>query len=128
MNKLFLVIVGGGLGSGARYLVSTWMLARLGPGFPWGTLTVNVAGSFLLGALAQLGLSTSVISVEGRLLLASGFLGGFTTYSTFNQETLSYVQDGNWSVALINSSVTFASCLLAGLLGMATVRMAVGGD
>lgn len=127
MNNLVLVIVGGGLGSGARYLVSAWMLARLGPAFPWGTVTVNVAGSFLLGTLMQLGLSTTVINVETRLLLGTGFLGGFTTYSTFNHETLGYLQDGNWSVALINSSLTFASCLLAGVVGMGVVRMAVGG-
>jgi len=126
MNKLLLVIVGSGIGGGARYLVSTWMLARLGPAFPWGTLTVNVVGSFLLGAVMQLGLSTTVISVETRLLLTTGIMGGFTTYSTFNYETLRYLQDGNWSVALINSTVTFASCLLAGFLGVAVVRLAVG--
>ena len=126
MNKLLLVIVGGGLGSGARYLVSTWMLARLGPAFPWGTLTVNVVGSFLLGAIMQLGLSTNAIGADTRLLLTTGVMGGFTTYSTFNYETLRYLQDGNWSVALLNSFATFASCLVAGLLGVATVRMTVG--
>ena len=126
MNKLLLVVVGGGLGSGCRYLVSVWTLARLGPGFPWGTLTVNVVGSFLLGALVQLGPSPAVLSADTRLLLTTGFLGGFTTYSTFNQETLRYLQDGNWSGALINSTATLASCLLAGLLGVALARMAVG--
>lgn len=126
MNKLFLVVLGSGLGGGARYLVSTWVLGRLGPGFPWGTLTVNVLGSFLLGVVMQVSLSTEAISPEVRLLLTTGFMGGFTTYSTFNYETLRLFQDGNWSVALINSTTTFVSCLVAGFFGVAVTRLAVG--
>jgi CrcB protein len=126
VNKLLLVVLGGGLGSGGRYLVSTAMLSWLGPAFPWGTLTVNVVGSFLLGALMQLGLSTDVISADTRLLLTTGFMGGFTTYSTFNYETLRYLQDGNWTLAAVNATATFAACLLAGILGIAAVRAAFG--
>lgn len=74
----------------------------------------------------QLGLSTEAIGADTRLLLTTGFMGGFTTYSTVNYETLRYLQDGNWSVALINSTVTFASCLFARFLGVAVARMAAG--
>jgi fluoride exporter len=127
MNQVVLVVVGGGLGSGARYLVSTWALARLGSGFPWGTLTVNVVGSLLLGAMVQLGISTELIGPETRLFLATGVLGGFTTYSTFNYETLGYLQEGNWSMAVANAAITLGACLLAGITGVAIARATTGG-
>jgi CrcB protein len=126
MNNLVLVFLGGGLGSTARYLVSTWMGAWLGPAFPWGTLTVNVCGSLLLGAVMHLGLSTDAIHPNTRLFLTTGFLGGFTTYSTFNHETLRYLQEGDWLLGGLNAIGTFGLCLLAGFLGIALVRYALG--
>src|SRR5512134_345281 len=88
------VFVAGGLGSCARYLVSSLLLARLGTAFPFGTLAVNVLGSFALAALAHVALATTLVSPTLRLALATGFLGGFTTYSAFNQETLAFLQGG----------------------------------
>ncbi len=127
MNQLLLVGVGGGLGSIARYVVSTEVLSRLGPGFPWGTLTVNVVGSFLLGLVLQASASTATVSPDARLFLTTGFMGGFTTYSTFNYETLRLLQEGSLALGLANVAGTLGSCLLAGGLGMALVRASVGG-
>ena len=89
MGRFLLVCLGGALGSGARYLVSTWAARSLGPDFPRGTLIVNVVGSFLLAAIMTASLSTDAVSPELRVFLGAGIMGGFTTYSSFNYETLS---------------------------------------
>jgi CrcB protein len=121
LRNLLLVIVGGGIGSGARYLVSTWVLSRWGTGFPWGTLSVNVLGSFVLGVVMQLGLG--LLGAEARILVTTGMLGGFTTYSTFNFETLRFAEHGNWTLFTANAAVTFFGCLVAGSIGAAAGRM-----
>ncbi|HEY6555662.1 MAG TPA: CrcB family protein [Polyangiaceae bacterium] len=84
---------------------------RLGAGFPYGTLLVNWTGSFSTSLLMQLALGTSLISPTLRLALATGFLGGFTTYSAFNHETLSLVEQGQAARAALYCSV---SCAAAG--------------
>jgi len=81
-SHLVLVAVGGAAGSVLRYLISVAALSALGPGFPWGTLAVNVLGSAAIGVAAGAGLEG-----QGRLLLVTGFLGGFTTFSAFSLET-----------------------------------------
>ena len=121
LRNLLLVVVGGGIGSGARYLVSTWVLSRWGTGFPLGTLSVNVLGSFLLGVVMQLGLG--LIGAEARILVTTGFLGGFTTYSTFNFETLRFAEHGNWTLFMANAAATFLGCLVAGSLGATVGRV-----
>jgi CrcB protein len=127
MSRLLWICLGGAVGSGARYLVSTWVLGTLGPAFPWGTLAVNAIGSFLLGALMHVGLSTDLLSPTLRLALSTGVLGGFTTYSTFNYETLQYVRDGALRLAALNVGTTVILCLAAGLLGLAAARALFGG-
>ena len=127
MSRLLWICLGGAVGSGARYLVSTWALATLGPAFPWGTLAVNAIGSFLLGALMHVGLSTDLLSPTLRFALSTGVLGGFTTYSTFNYETLQYVRDGALRLAALNVGTTVILCLAAGLLGLAAARALFGG-
>lgn len=106
------------MGTGARYLLSGWTLNVLGTGFPYGTLAVNVIGSFLLGVIMQVGMNTSLLSPTLRLTLATGVMGGFTTYSTFNYETLTYLQEGGWLLAGLNLSVTLVACLFFGFLGL----------
>ncbi|MEK6609115.1 MAG: CrcB family protein, partial [Myxococcota bacterium] len=88
------ICFGGALGTGARHAVGLWMQRALGGAFPWGTLTVNVAGSFLLGAIAEVASSGERMSPTLRLALTTGVMGGFTTYSTFNHETLRHFQSG----------------------------------
>lgn len=126
-TRLFLVCLGGAVGTGARYLVSGWALAVLGPAFPYGTLAVNVIGSLLLGIIMQLGLTTDLLSPTLRLTLATGVMGGFTTYSTFNYETLRYLEEGAWPRAALNVGVTLVTCLLAGIAGVAVARRIAGG-
>ena len=85
MNGLFPVMVGGAIGAGARHLVGQIMLARLGPGFPWWTLSINIAGSLLMGLLIGW-LARGGGSEPARLFLGVGILGGFTTFSSFSLE------------------------------------------
>jgi CrcB protein len=98
------------------------MLNWLGPGFPFGTLTVNVVGSFLLGAIMELGLGYGAIPADLRVILATGVMGGFTTYSSFNHEVLAHLQRGAWLLGGAYFLATALGCLAAGALGLALVR------
>src|SRR5947209_16334567 len=95
--RLLLVLAGGAIGSGSRYLVALWMTDRFGSAFPWGTLTVNVAGSFLIGLIATLADEVGAVGPDARLFLVVGFLGGFTTFSALSLDTLRLAQ-GNETV------------------------------
>jgi CrcB protein len=127
VSRFLWICLGGAAGTGARYLLSGWALAAFGTSFPWGTLAVNVVGSFLVGMLMQIGLTTPLMSPTLRLALTTGVMGGFTTYSTFNYETIRYVQDGSWQLAATNVSITLATCLAAGFAGVAAGRWLFGG-
>lgn len=118
MGQLILVCVGGALGSGARYLVATWAVNAFAPGFPRGTLIVNVVGSFLIAVVAGLATRTGAISPNARLLLTTGVMGGFTTYSSFNLETLHFLEEGALAYALAYLALTVLGCLVAGVLGV----------
>jgi CrcB protein len=115
------VFVGGGLGSVARYLISQWSVVALGAGFPYGTLIVNLAGCFALGLVVQLAIAGSWHG-DVRAALAAGFLGGFTTYSSFNHETLAMFASGATGAAALNVAITLAGGLAAGALGLAAGR------
>jgi fluoride exporter len=127
MERLLWICLGGAVGTGARYLVSVWAARTLGLGFPWGTLIVNVVGCFLLGAVMHLALHSASMSPTLRLTLTSGFLGGLTTYSSFNYETTKLFQDGMTMVAVANFGATLAGCFAAGVLGLVAARALVGG-
>ena len=127
MSRFLWICLGGAAGTGARYLLSGWALAAFGPAFPWGTLAVNVIGSFCVGLIMQVGIATPLLSPTLRLALTTGVMGGFTTYSTFNYETIRYVQDGAWRLALGDVALTLAACLLAGFAGIALGRSLFGG-
>jgi fluoride exporter len=126
MTRFLLVCLGGALGSGARYLVALWAATALGSAFPFGTLIVNLAGSFLLAFLMQTSTSTEVISADVRLMLTTGVMGGFTTYSAFNQETTGYLRAGVWTIGFINIAATVIGCLAAGFAGLALARALFG--
>ena len=126
MGRFLLVCLGGALGSGARYLVSSWAARALGPDFPRGTLIVNVTGSFLLAAIMTASLSTDAVPPDLRLFLGAGILGGFTTYSSFNYETIALVQQGSPGLAALNLGLTVLGCLGAGLAGVVAVRWLAG--
>ena len=118
---LLWVMVAGGLGSGARYLIGLWAASAFGPAFPIGTLIVNLAGCFLLGFMAPFTLSGG-LSVEVRVAIGAGFVGGFTTYSTFNQDTLLLFMGGAVGAAALNIVVTLLGGLAAGMMGLVAAR------
>ena len=126
MVRFLLICLGGAIGTGARYLVAIETPRLLGTSFPYGTLIVNVVGSFLLGAVMHVGLTTAMMAPTVRLVLATGVMGGFTTYSTFNYETLEYLREGAFGIAALNVAVTLIVCLAAGALGLALARWLVG--
>jgi CrcB protein len=117
MLKLLLVCAGSAFGGGARYLIAQAALRHFGSTFPVGTLAVNLIGSFLISALMQLGLSAAILSPEARLFLTTGVLGGLTTYSAFNHESLEFLRTRAFELALLNVAGTLFGCLLAGTLG-----------
>ena len=127
LQRFLLVCLAGGAGSGARYLAVTGLARLLGPAFPYGTLAVNLVGSCLLGGIMELSLSHSFISPDARVVLAAGAMGGFTTYSSFNYETLAAVQRGAFALAAANLALTVAGCLAAGAAGVHGARWLVGG-
>ena len=127
VTRFLLVCLGGAVGTGARFLLATGALRWLGPAFPWGTLGVNLIGSFLLGAVMELAV-LGALAPDVRVILASGVMGGFTTYSSFNQETLGYLGRGAWWLGASYLAGTVAGCLAAGVLGVAIARwLAVSG-
>lgn len=126
MARFLWICLGGAVGTGARYLLSGWLLRLAGPGFPWGTLAVNMIGSFLLGLLMHVSLTTELLSPTVRLALTTGVMGGFTTYSTFNYETLRLFEDGAWLLGFVNLGAIVAGCLIAGVLGLLSGRLLTG--
>ena len=126
MARFLQICLGGAIGTGCRYLLSGWLLRTLGPSFPFGTLAVNVAGSFLLGALMTVSLTTESFNPTTRLFLATGVLGGFTTYSTFNYETLAYFEENAVLLGFMNLAATVVLCLAAGAAGLFAGRFLAG--
>jgi len=116
---LLFVALGGALGSVARYLGAAGLNRLLGPSFPYGTLAVNLLGSFAIGVVAASRLGAHV---ETRLFLMTGVLGGFTTYSAFNEETLVAFRAGRPLLALLYVATTLLVCLAAGFAGAAAAR------
>ena len=111
------------MGALARHGVSTAVAAAFGPRFPLGTLVVNVAGSFAMGWLfALFAERMHVVSPELRLLVMTGLLGAFTTFSTFSVETLALLQAGRWLAGAANVLLSVALCLGAAWLGTLLVR------
>lgn len=116
MHYLY-IAVGGAVGAALRYLISGWTYAILGTGFPWGTLVVNLIGSFLIGLLWQL-FADAAVSPNTRILILTGGLGAFTTFSTFALESLNLFRDGDIELGLAN-------VLVSNLLGIALVFLGI---
>lgn len=119
MQRFLIVCGGGALGSGARYLVALWIGSRA---FPYATLAVNLAGSFAIALVLELSIRIAGFPPNLRLALATGFLGGFTTYSSFNYESTALLQGGQALRGLLYVGVTLLGCCGTGLLGLALAR------
>ncbi len=126
MTRFLVVCLGGALGTGARYLLAGWIGARLDGGFPTGILLVNVLGSFALSVVMTLALAPPLVPPDLRLFLTTGVLGGFTTYSSFNYDTLRFLSRGEAPTAALYIALTVGGCLLAGWAGLVMGRMLAG--
>jgi CrcB protein len=118
----FLVAVGGALGSMARFWVSGLVAERIGETFPWGTILINITGSFLIGLFYGLMRPPDgrwVASSNTRVFLTYGICGGYTTFSSFSLQTLTLAQEGQWLRAGANVGLSVAACLVAVWLGYA---------
>jgi len=112
------IAAGGALGALMRFWVSTAVYGWLGRGFPWGTLAVNVLGSLVMGVLYILMLERFTTGPEVRALLLIGFLGAFTTFSTFSIETFNLIEQAEIGKALLNMAVSVIACVLAAWAGV----------
>lgn len=122
MLQILLVALGGAVGSVCRYLVGVGALRLMGPAFPWGTLAVNVAGSFAIGILAELIVARFGASTELRLLLITGFLGGFTTFSAFALDAVTLFERGASLAAVTYLILSIGASIAAAIAGIGLMR------
>ena len=122
LPRVALVAIGGLVGSVARYTLAGAVQGLSGAGFPAGTLAVNVLGSFVIGLVMTLSLDRGLVDEELRILLTTGFCGGFTTMSTFSYETLALLREGEQLLALGNVGLTFVACIAAAWAGTVVGR------
>lgn len=122
MSPLLLVMLGGALGSGGRYLTGRVMSDTLGPGFPYGTLTVNWVGCLFMGILA--GVLARTGAAEGwRLFIGVGILGGFTTFSSFSLDTITLIERGQTGLALGYAALSLLGSLATLWAGLWVTRI-----
>lgn len=112
------IALGGALGATSRFWVSHQVYQMFGRNFAWGTLSVNVIGSFIMGLVAILLVNKFAVSNEVRAFVMVGFLGAFTTFSTFSFETMQYLETGELTKALLNIAVSVVTCLIAVAAGL----------
>jgi CrcB protein len=117
VHPLVLVALGGALGSMARYGAAAGVNRWAQSPFPWGTLFVNIVGSFLIGLIMVLLMKAGEWRESSRLLLVTGVMGGFTTFSSFSWETWKLVEDGRLALALGNVLLSVTICLVATMAG-----------
>ncbi|WP_165219719.1 fluoride efflux transporter CrcB [Affinirhizobium pseudoryzae] len=122
MVNILIVAVGGAFGSVCRYLTGILMTRLLGLAFPWGTLTVNIVGSFAIGFLTELVARRLNASMEMRLLIVVGFLGGFTTFSSFSLDTMVLFERGATAAALVYVIASVVLSLTAAFAGLSVGR------
>jgi CrcB protein len=123
MKMLVAIALGGAAGALGRHFVAAGMAAMLGSGFPWGTLTVNVVGSFVMGALVETMALAWSPPLEWRALLTVGLLGAFTTFSTFSLDTVTLYQRGETGLAALYIVASFALSVGALVAGMRLLRL-----
>jgi CrcB protein len=123
VNRFLFIAIGAALGANARYLIGLWAANRLGAAFPYGTLIVNVTGSFLLGFVITLTTERLTIAPETRLLLTVGFLGSYTTFSSYTVESLGLLRDSGLWPGLINIVANNLIGITCAVLGVYLARL-----
>jgi len=120
---LLIISLGAIVGANARYLLSRFAAKELGPVFPYGTLFINIVGSFIVGFFVIWTAERVLVDPRWRLLVVVGFCGSFTTFSSYAFETMSYFEQGQWMLMLGNVLSNNLLCLGAALSGMALARV-----
>lgn len=125
MEQFIWICVAGAAGTGSRYVISVWAAERFGSAFPFGTLIVNLVGCFSVAAVMHAA-GTLAWSPTLRAAMTIGFIGGLTTYSSFNYETTRLIEEGATGAAVFNATATILGAFVAGWLGMLCARQLVG--
>ncbi|MBG52718.1 MAG: fluoride efflux transporter CrcB [Alphaproteobacteria bacterium] len=123
MKMLLAVALGGAVGASGRYLFAAQALRLMGPGFPWGTLGVNILGSFAMGVLVEMLALRFSVSPEMRVFLVTGLLGGFTTFSAFSLDVSLMIQKGELPLAALYVAGAVTGSILALFFGLWVSRM-----
>jgi len=122
VNDLLVISLGAILGANARWIISRYVAKVIGPVFPYGTLFINVSGSFIVGFFMIWATERVLLDPRWRLLIVVGFCGAFTTFSSFAFETMAYFEQGQWLLMSVNFLSNNLLCLGAALAGMALAR------
>jgi fluoride exporter len=122
VNEILVISLGAILGANARWVISRYAARILGPVFPYGTLVINVSGSFVVGFFMIWATERVLLDPRWRLLVVVGFCGAFTTFSSFAFETIAYFEQGQWLLMSANFLSNNLLCLAAVLAGMALAR------
>jgi CrcB protein len=127
MTRILLIGLAGALGTLLRHGVNVWAAGAFGLAFPYATLIVNTLGCFLIAFVAQIALQTTYVTEPWRIVLTTGFMGGLTTYSSFNQDTMTMLRERGASAALANVGTMLVVCFAAGMLGLWVARRLAAG-
>ena len=125
MERFLWICLAGAAGTGTRYLIAVWAAQRLGSAFPYGTLLVNLVGCFAVAGLMHAALTVGWPATT-RAAVTIGFIGGLTTYSSFNYETMRFFEEGAPATAALNLALTLLGGFMAGWLGLVTAREILG--
>lgn len=125
MERFLWICLAGAAGTGARHLIAVWAAQRLGSAFPYGTLLVNLVGCFAIAGLMHAALTLGWPATT-RAAVTIGFIGGLTTYSSFNYETMRLLEEGALATAALNLSLTLLGGFMAGWLGLIAAREVLG--
>jgi CrcB protein len=122
LKDLLIISLGAIFGANARWVISRYLAKTIGPVFPYGTLVINVSGSFIVGFFMIWATERALLDPRWRLLVVVGFCGAFTTFSSFAFETIAYFEQGQWALMATNFILNNLLCLVAALGGMAVAR------
>lgn len=121
-KDILVISIGAIFGANARWIISRYLAKVIGPVFPYGTLVINVVGSFIVGFFMIWATERVLLDPRWRLLVVVGFCGALTTFSSFAFETMAYFEQGHWALMLTNFFSNNVLCLAAALAGIALAR------